>query len=306
MSDAIIVLGRGVEQDGTLPPDPKSRVRKAVELFQQGEAPFIIMSGAWTYHAGTSPRRSEAAAMKEYAESLGVPPEKIIEECDSKDTIGNVYFTKKNIYEPKGWHSLTIVASDEHMSRIEYLFHKIFGPQYSFRFINSERVIDDNAYARETIHEQQSMATTKKWLDPLKAGDDKSLWQLLVTKHPAYSLQTHEKKKPSDKNSQDLVAQLRVDLLKSRKARDQLTATTLQTLLSAIDNANAVPVSENINTSGVGSTEAPRRILSAQDIAAIVTAEITELKSAINELDDTRSSYRDELNSRIGILERFL
>jgi hypothetical protein len=109
-----------------------------------------------------------------------------------------------------------------------------------------------------------------------------------------------------DNTSQNLIAQLRTNLLEARKARDQLTATTLQALLSAIDNAGAVPVSENINTSGVGSTEAPRRILSAQDIVEIITAEISELKSAINTLDDAKNSYRDELNSRIGILKRFL
>jgi uncharacterized protein YqeY len=109
-----------------------------------------------------------------------------------------------------------------------------------------------------------------------------------------------------DKSTQNLITQLRADLLEARKARDQLTATTLQALLSAIDNAGAVPISENIDPMGVGSTEAPRRILSAQDIEEIVTAEIAELKSAINILDDTKSSYRDELTSRIGILERFL
>jgi uncharacterized SAM-binding protein YcdF (DUF218 family) len=195
MSDAIIVLGRGVEENGTLPPDPKSRVRKAVELFNKGEAPFIVMSGAWTYHADMKPRHSEAAAMKMYAISLGIAAESTIEESDSKDTIGNVYFTKKNIFEPRGWHSITVVASDEHLPRVQYLFHKIYGPQYAFQFVASERVLDDNAYAHEVAHEQQSSAITKQWLGSLEAGDDESLWQLLITKHPAYSQQPVEKTK---------------------------------------------------------------------------------------------------------------
>lgn len=185
MSDAIIVLGRGIAKDGTLPPDPKARVKKAVELFNSGEAPMIVMSGAWTYHNDT-PVRSEAEAMKEYAQSLGVASDKIIEESESKDTIGNIYFTKKNICERHNWHALTIIASEEHMPRVKYLFHKIFGPEYSLHYTLSERVISDEDYARELTREQHSMKLTERWLGDLTSGDDKSLWNLLVTHHPAY------------------------------------------------------------------------------------------------------------------------
>lgn len=123
MSDVIITLGRGVESDGSLPPDALSRVRKAVELFNNGVAPLIIMSGAYSYHSHQPPLKLEAAAMKEYAQSLGVPNSKIIEEVESKDTLSNVFFTKK-IAEHMNLHSLTIVASDEYMPRIKYLVKK--------------------------------------------------------------------------------------------------------------------------------------------------------------------------------------
>lgn len=53
MSDAIVVLGRGIGEDGELSPDSRSRVRKAVELYAQGIAPKIITSGKWTYHLDT-------------------------------------------------------------------------------------------------------------------------------------------------------------------------------------------------------------------------------------------------------------
>jgi len=109
-----------------------------------------------------------------------------------------------------------------------------------------------------------------------------------------------------NQDSQNLPTQLRADLLEARKARDQLTSTTLQTLLSAIDNAGAIPVSENFGSVGVGSTEATRRTLSAQDITEIITSEIAEIKSAIKELGDAKSPYTDELNSRIVILEKYL
>lgn len=105
---------------------------------------------------------------------------------------------------------------------------------------------------------------------------------------------------------QDLINQLRADLLKSRKARDPLTTTTLQGILSAIDNAGAVPVPENIETVGTGSTEALRRELSASDIHELVKLEINEAQHAIKKLGNQKNPHVDELGKRITILERYL
>lgn len=110
----------------------------------------------------------------------------------------------------------------------------------------------------------------------------------------------------SNNGVQELVARIRADLLGARKARDQLTTTTLQQILSAIDNAGAVPVSENISFLGTGSTEMPRRELSLQNIREIVNDEITEAQHAIKELGDNESSYVGELHKRIAILENYL
>jgi len=186
MSDVIIVFGRGIHSDGTLPIDPQSRVRKAVDLYNEGRASYIVTSGAWTYHFDLSPALAESTAMKNYAIHLGVPASAIIEESKSMDTIGNVYFTKKNICEPRDWKDVTVIASDDHMPRVEYLFRKIYSPKYTFQFEINEPVIDDSAYAKELEHEGSSMAVTKQWLDPLEHGDDKMVWKLMSTQHPAY------------------------------------------------------------------------------------------------------------------------
>jgi len=107
-------------------------------------------------------------------------------------------------------------------------------------------------------------------------------------------------------NPQDFIVRLRSDLLKARKARDQLTTTTLQAVLSAIDNAGAVPVPEKITTIGTGSTEAVRRELSIQDMQELVKHEITEAQYAIKKLGNIENSYVNELNKRIVILEAYL
>jgi len=110
---------------------------------------------------------------------------------------------------------------------------------------------------------------------------------------------------PND-NPQEAIARIRADLLDARKARDQLTTTTLQQILSDIDNAGAVPVSENMSSVGTGSTEMPRRELSSQDIRELVSSEITEAQHAIEELGNKESSYTGELYKRIAILKNYL
>jgi len=186
MLDVIIVLGRGIEEDGSLPPDPKSRVRKAAELYKNGAASLVVMSGAWTYHFDIHPTRSEAEAMKEYAIKLGIPESAIIEESKSMDTIGNVYFTKKDVVEPRGFTNIAIIASEDHMPRVKYLFEKIYGEVYELEFVVSERVIDDESYEKESVHENNSMAITHQWLDSVSSGDDAAVWKIMTMKHPAY------------------------------------------------------------------------------------------------------------------------
>ena len=196
--DAIIVLGRGINEDGSLPEDPRSRVRKAAALYTAGVAPLLIVSGAWTYHAAIRPVRSEAQAMKAYAIELGVPESTIIEESKSMDTIGNVYFTKKDIIEPKNLRNITVIASEDHMPRVQYLFEKIYGNDYNFEFVESDRVISDAEYEKEKAHEESSMTITRKWLYPVRVGDDATVWELMRTIHPAYAPQGNVQSKKGD------------------------------------------------------------------------------------------------------------
>ena len=66
-ADAIVVLGRGVDDDGALPLLAKQRVDRAAELFAWEVAPRIIFSGRCSLMAQVDPPRTEAAAMSEYA-----------------------------------------------------------------------------------------------------------------------------------------------------------------------------------------------------------------------------------------------
>lgn len=185
--DVIIVLGRGIEADGSLPEDPLARVRKGAELFKAGLAPRMIMSGEWSYRLAVPPVRTEASALKEYAISLGIPSEIIIEEAESKDTLGNAYFAKVRYCVPNGWTRIVVVTSEDHLKRSRYIFEKVFGAGYTIHFEISERVVSDEHFALELEHERKSLVVLERWVGDIANGDDVAIWQLMSTKHPGYS-----------------------------------------------------------------------------------------------------------------------
>lgn len=77
--------------------------------------------------------------------------------------------------------------------------------------------------------------------------------------------------------------QMKADLTRAMKARQNDTVATLRSVLAAIDNAEAVPVSETTLPSApvMGqNNEVPRKVLSAGDIRQLVQKEIDERRTA--------------------------
>jgi uncharacterized protein len=92
------------------------------------------------------------------------------------------------------------------------------------------------------------------------------------------------------------------------KDRDPVAVEALRTVLGAIDNAEAVPSPEDSApgpiqspiasaTQGVGAGDVPRRDLSDPDVAAIVRAEVDDLRASAEEY---HGLGRDEPAKRLG------
>lgn len=105
-------------------------------------------------------------------------------------------------------------------------------------------------------------------------------------------------------NSDNLVERIRFDMRAAMKAGRPAETNTLKSLLARFSNAEAVPQDGVSASKGVGSTEAPRKLLNATDLHAIIDDEISELQEVIDQLDD-QSSYRTELQDKIIILSRY-
>lgn len=180
---AIIVLGCGIDAKGNLSPDATASVQLGANTLTEAQDTCLIMTGNVSYKATFKPSISEAQAMKDYAVSLGVSVSKIFVETESKDTLGNLFFTKQNLLLPLEITDTTIVRGPNHSNgRINYLANKVLGGEYNYHLIEPDIERPD-----EQEREQKSLALAKKWLDSIPNGDMNAIYGLMYGKHPGYN-----------------------------------------------------------------------------------------------------------------------
>ena len=109
--DTILVLGTPSRLDGSIAPEQGARVREGVQEFRAGVAPHLIMSGGAAHN-----RFAEAHTMAEYAVSLGVPRDAVLEEGQAQNTIQNIFYSRA-LMRRHGWQSAEIVSSPSHLPR---------------------------------------------------------------------------------------------------------------------------------------------------------------------------------------------
>lgn len=117
--DAIIVLGDPADSDGNPTPRMLSRVTEAVQEYERGIAPRLILTGGRT-------RRDfdEAQVMARVAEADGIPRSAIVLEPNAMNTIQNACFSER-IMKAHGWVSAEIISSAFHVQRAAMIFGKL-------------------------------------------------------------------------------------------------------------------------------------------------------------------------------------
>ncbi|MFA6908743.1 MAG: YdcF family protein [Patescibacteria group bacterium] len=118
-ADVIIVLGGGLEKDGSVGEGVYERIDQGVALLDQSLAPYILMSGGPVQNTSWN----ESEQMSQYAQSLGVPPQNIMRESESTSTEENARYSQE-ILSQRGWSTVLLVTSPFHTRRACRVFRQ--------------------------------------------------------------------------------------------------------------------------------------------------------------------------------------
>ncbi len=110
--DCVVVLGAGLKADGTPNHMLEDRIKVGVEVFDRIGADYILMSGD-----RSDQYYDEPAAMKKYAEGLGVDPDKIIVDNEGFSTFESITRTKSEF----GFDNVVIITQKYHLYRALYI-----------------------------------------------------------------------------------------------------------------------------------------------------------------------------------------
>jgi uncharacterized SAM-binding protein YcdF (DUF218 family) len=108
-ADAIVVLGC------TPSPGLDRRVERGVQLYWEGVAPVMLLSGG-----GKGPE-PEAEIMRIAASARGVPAAALVVEPNAQDTLGNARETS-TLLRARGWRTIVLVSDRTHLPRATLLF----------------------------------------------------------------------------------------------------------------------------------------------------------------------------------------
>ncbi len=160
--DCIIVLGCKVKEDGSPSDMLKDRMKRAIELYENGVAPKILMSGD---HGQTN--YNEVMTMKQYAIDKGVPSEDIFMDHAGFSTYETMYRAK----EVFGVEKAVIVTQEYHMYRSVYIANALGIDAYgcpSARYNYSGQTSRD---IREVVARCKDFVTTIFKPEPTYLGD---------------------------------------------------------------------------------------------------------------------------------------
>jgi uncharacterized SAM-binding protein YcdF (DUF218 family) len=179
MPDVIIVLGNDPRPSKKIPDLMKSRLNACINYYQKIPSP-VILSGGYALSYEKDPGFREAKIMKDFLLKKGIPKEKIILECKSRDTAGNALFTKQ-IVQKHNWKNILIITSDFHIKRTKTTFNFIYGNGYKIK-VKGIKTNFPSEKAREIkkreLHSIKGLKQVCK-LNNIKKGDHSAIAKLL-------------------------------------------------------------------------------------------------------------------------------
>ena len=203
--NCIFIPGGGLQADGSLQAWTIARLDTAIEL--QDQADWIATLSGGTVHKpppldGKGFPIFESRKAAEYLIEAGLPPNRILTEISSYDTIGNAYFARMLFSDPMALLNCLIITSEFHMSRTEAIFHWVFSlmplqHDYSLSFLSvSDLGLSPQALMARNEREKHSLENLRQQIQKINALSVFQDW--LYTEHTAYSFNRGTEKLSED------------------------------------------------------------------------------------------------------------
>jgi uncharacterized SAM-binding protein YcdF (DUF218 family) len=178
--DAVIVLANLMNEKGILNHESLSRAKLAVDVFLNTNATYLVTCG-WAYRGDSDD--SIAAAFKEYIISTHeVDSASILLEENSRDTVGDAFFTKINLATPLDLKKIIVVTSGYHIDRVKEIFNFIYGEDFLIEFIGAPIKVCDSVKKNE----ERALNAFRETFTGVLSGDDADIFHALINKHPYY------------------------------------------------------------------------------------------------------------------------
>ncbi len=191
--DAVLILGGGVREGGTLPAWVAARFDRALELC--GDSLLMPLSAGTPHRPPALDGRGfpivEAKAGARYLMERGVDPARILIEGSSFDTIGNAYFSRVIHVIPRGFARVLVITSGFHMERAEAVFRWVYsfeapGTPCAVDFAASpDRGVTSEDLAGRAKRERSSLEIVRRVQKRISSFSDFHRW--LFTEHGVYS-----------------------------------------------------------------------------------------------------------------------
>jgi uncharacterized SAM-binding protein YcdF (DUF218 family) len=183
--DAVIILGGGAKGDLKPILYTKERLEYFAKLKNKFKDTPIVVSGGYSIWLKKKPKYTEAEVMANYLRKVGF--KNIILEPNSRDTVGNIYFSKLIANTHPEWKNLLVVTTKGHKFRSRWLFKQFFGPRYSVKYLEVPTLTGHFGSKKRQLYEKFVTGQYKKMFGQTKLGDDKSIYKILTTSHPAFT-----------------------------------------------------------------------------------------------------------------------
>lgn len=179
--EAAILLSHRFEPDGNYSVQCRARLDATLRHYHKGIFPQIIVTGGY---ADLELPFTHAAALTQYLVQRGVSRKDILKEELALDTLGQAFFSKIQIVQPRKLQNLLVVTHTYHGPRTSELFKFVYGNTACIDYLLVQPELADKQLEE---HEQESRETFKKMFADIQPADDKAILERLLLAHPYYS-----------------------------------------------------------------------------------------------------------------------